>query len=247
MTPLMTATSLSKQFVLGGGFLSAGKGSQRLTALDDVSLHIGKGEIVGVVGEFRLREVDTRPGRGAAERSQRRQARIPRPRPHLGAGRALSTAPSPSVHPDGFPGPLIGIGSSLEGAGCHRRASCASQAHDMEGRTIRGRAGRQIGRPASGTVESFPAPVIGRSKGASWHSQGDCPGSRADRPGRTDVLARCFGAVCRASASGGTQAAAATKLSLHIPRPQSRSPVVRSRPGHVSGTCRRIRPGSANF
>lgn len=51
MTPLMTATSLSKQFVLGGGFLSAGKGSQRLTALDDVSLHIGKGEIVGVVGE----------------------------------------------------------------------------------------------------------------------------------------------------------------------------------------------------
>ena len=146
MTPLMTATSLGRQFVLGGGFLPAGKGSQRLTALDDVSLHIGKGEIVGVVGRIRLREVDTRPGSGAAGRS-------------LAAGQATNTkaTTSPRCRPRAFNGTLF-VGaiqmvfqdpsSALDrrwralDAIAEPLVLLEDAQHNLEGRAIRGRGRR---------------------------------------------------------------------------------------------------------
>ncbi len=70
MTTLLDVADVSKLFPVGGGpgfftrfkrrFSGGPQALPKVYAVDDVSFTIEKGETVGLVGEFGLRQVDTR-------------------------------------------------------------------------------------------------------------------------------------------------------------------------------------------
>ena len=83
MTILLDVADVSKLFPVGGGpgplarfkrrFSGGPEKLPKVYAVDDVSFTINKGETVGLVGEFRLRQVDLGAGADAPGRRQRRQ------------------------------------------------------------------------------------------------------------------------------------------------------------------------------
>ena len=62
--PLLQVNGLTKHFPVRGGLFSARK---TVRAVDDVSFSVLKGETVGIVGEFRLRQVDHRAALDASD------------------------------------------------------------------------------------------------------------------------------------------------------------------------------------
>ena len=70
VTPILEVKGLVKHFRLRSGLLSK---PHIVHALDGVDLTINRGEIMGVVGEFRLRQVHFRPRPGSALQAGQRQ------------------------------------------------------------------------------------------------------------------------------------------------------------------------------
>ena len=165
--PMIEARGLTKRFVKApdlaaraSGWLGAAVSAEVVHAVDNVSLSIGKGEVVGLVGEFGLRQVDARAhdrgparakrGPGAVQGRRPRQARRRR-----GQGR-------PPRRADDLPGPLLVAQSAHAGGGDRRRGTArartglARRAHGLPRRHPR------AGRPRPRLQAPLPAPVLGR-------------------------------------------------------------------------------------
>ncbi len=100
-TPIVLQTSdLNKTYISGGFFDKR----REVQAVKDVNLSVRRGETLGVVGEFRLRQVDRCALHCAADRAHRRRD------PDRGRGRreTLSprAAPASQARADRVPGPL---------------------------------------------------------------------------------------------------------------------------------------------
>ena len=75
--PLVSARGLTKDF--GGDRGLFGRAETPLRAVAEVSLDIARGEVLGVVGEFGLRQIDARAPAVAAHRTDRREHHVRRP------------------------------------------------------------------------------------------------------------------------------------------------------------------------
>ena len=67
--PLLLVNDLRKHFPVRGGLL--GRQVATVQAVDDVSFSVRKGETLGIVGEFRLRQVHHRTSADAPDRTRR--------------------------------------------------------------------------------------------------------------------------------------------------------------------------------
>ena len=112
---ILEVRDLKKHFPIRKGFLQRAGGT--VFAVDGVSFTIGRGETLGLVGEFWLRQVDGRTYRASADRADCWQHPDLRHRHHTLDQSRIAALPPPDA--DHFPGSLF-LARSAHVGGRHR-------------------------------------------------------------------------------------------------------------------------------
>ena len=233
---LLQVESLHKRFAVSG------RRGAMLHAVDDVSLHIGAGESVGLVGEsgcgkstlVRLlaRLLDPSDGRivfAGQELGEIRAERFART-PQRAAIQMVFQDPTDSLNPrfsarEAIAEPLrLLTGLSGDADRCARRRGGAA------------------GRPAAGAAAALCAPAVRRAEGARGHRARAGRQAAAADPGRAHRGAGRVGAGGGAAAAGRAAPRAGPELPVRLARPERGAPADRPRGGDVPGQDRRGRP-----
>ena len=143
-------------------------------AVDGISFTVHRGESVGLVGEFGLRQVDDLDHGHAPDRCLRRPHHVRRPGYRRHPRQALRHAAHAQAHPDGVPGPHRQPQPALHGRARDRRPDPAARRRQgPQGRARALRGAGAAGRAADRAARPLPASALGRPEGARRHRPGD--------------------------------------------------------------------------
>ena len=226
------------------GRLRAARRASRVRAVVGASLSVERGQIVGLVGESRLRQVDARARRGRAGPADGRDDRVRGPRA-AGARPAARAAAELGPAADGLPEPV----RLAQPAAADRRAD-RGRARDPRPRgpatsaARRGAGAARARRPPADRGRAVPARVLRRSAAADR----DRPGARrrplGARARRAALVARRLRAGADREPPRRSLAQARPRAAADLPRPRRSS----ARSPTASASCtsarssRRARP-----
>ena len=150
---VLEVSDLKKHFPIRKGLLQRAAGT--VFAVDGVSFSIKRRRDARSGRRIRLRQVDGRPHRPAADRADRRQHPGRRPRHHAsGQDRAAALPPADADH---LPGPVL-LARSAHVGGRHRRRAAARARHRRSGGDVKKRVAELFERVGlrKAQMDSYP-------------------------------------------------------------------------------------------